>query len=75
MKNTDMDTCRVMSKGLELLRSSGDLEHETSAGFVTSTRHIQMIRSSRPDGRWVGCLLGVRVPGSVTRGQLLSPFA
>jgi len=33
MKNTYVDTHQVMSKGLELLRSSGDLWCENSAGF------------------------------------------
>lgn len=41
---------------------------------VRSNRHVQMICSSRPDGRWVGCLLGVQVAGGVMHGQLLNPL-
>lgn len=32
-KNNQVDPCWVVSEGLELLRSSGDLEHEASSGF------------------------------------------
>lgn len=42
---------------------------------VTSNCHVQMMCSSRPDGRLVGCLPGVRVARGVTRGQLLNPLS
>lgn len=41
---------------------------------VTGNHHVQMIWSSRPDGRWVGYLLGVQVAGRVMCGQLLNPL-